>query len=169
MVSRTGLYYPFLTVQNDNRLKTSALFYDKLLRITPMKGFYKEPPSVIQCELQDSLGFIKDIEFINEMGQLKCMDAVFHSCSFLYLMLKHATEHRNSPFRYLIEARTKELSPYFDWGGYERTKVPGCFIIELIILGALHEDPDGFRFEKIAGMTYMALLANPKTSVIIIN
>ena len=75
-------------------------------------------------------------------------------------MIKHASAHEDSPFRFLHKSRSQEFSPYFAWPGYEHTKVPGCWLNELAKLGALHRDDSGYRFERHSGMTYMALLSN---------
>ena len=162
MIARSAIYYPYLTIQRDEWLKAIALFYDKLYRITPKAGFYSDYISPIQSELQQSLGFIQDIEFTADQGgeNIEWKNVASECCQILSLMIKHALNHNDSPFYFLLKSRSQEFSPYFAWPGYEYTKIPGYWLGKLKSLGALHQDDSGYRFDKYSGMTYMALLAN---------
>ena len=161
MNSRNALYFPFLAPRDEAWLKQAALFWDHLLRIVPVDGYFAEEPPLTQRELTDTTDFFMDIAVLatDKLGLYGWKAAANAINRILVLLVRDAMARPDSPFRFLVKSN-EAFEPYFTWGRWDGAKTLPSWRAEMTRLGLIRLDEDGYqRFDRRAGAIYMALLA----------
>lgn len=165
MISQKALYYPFPFTQDDDWLKHSALYWDKLIRIIP-RGFFEvnikgdrvTTPSETEQIFREEFQFIEDYEVDYAVGLGDMRAPTLRAAIQLICFLDTIKDNYPSLFNEIVSDNRE----YFSWGILEHCKI-GYMCGQLLDqLGAFTEQKSRHHrtFREFAGKLYMMFLAS---------